>query len=607
MENKVLLNKAKRMAKDGAFFMILAITPFLASCSQSFLDHLPDERTEIDNETKVQQLLMSAYPQANYAWLCEITGDNLADNQAPHMPSNPNDKQVLSHYNYSTYARWDEELFNFKQASMATWSDSDSPGSIWQHFYNSIACANFALQAIDEITEKNGGVMSENMKMARGEALLIRAYDHFILVNIFSQAYKDADQSRSDVGVPYVTEVESEMVKHYDRGNVYDTYMKIQQDLEEGLKLVKNTWYNRNSGESPLKYHFNEEAAHAFAARFYLFTRQYEKCIEQANMVLSSDPAQLKGQMMDYKKFDDASSLADDGVIWQHPDRANNLLLLTTYSTTERRMFGYRYSVCGPKAQEVLMVHNSPLWSGYIASPLVLVGANLLYSSYHDYGFTSAKIWEQFQYTDKIAGIGYAHTIIRAFTIHQLLLERAEAYAMTGQYSLAEADLLAYWNNQIDNFSESQYKSYVSAGYLKYFTSDLLNRMYSPDATTRQEWNTFENWDFTSANVSPSFVVPHDAIKYMNCINDFRRYETSFEGLRFFDLKRWGMEWDHVVGINSEVLHMSGKDPRRALEPAWETIAAGLEPSRPTQSAQSSTSESSPSLNIEDLKIKTDE
>lgn len=37
----------------------------LTSCSDSFLDHNPDERVEIDNPTKVVQLLNSAYPDCN--------------------------------------------------------------------------------------------------------------------------------------------------------------------------------------------------------------------------------------------------------------------------------------------------------------------------------------------------------------------------------------------------------------------------------------------------------------------------------------------------------------------------------------------------------------
>lgn len=603
MKNKVILNKAKCKISSIGIGLVFAISPFLSSCSDSFLDHDPDERKVISTEEDVQKLLMSSYPYANFQWIAEISSDNLIDNQSPHLPSNPNDKQILSHYNYPSYSRWDDELFRFEPASMASYGDTDSPGRVWGSFYKSVASANFALEAIDLIAAKNNGTMSANLKKARGEALLIRAYDHFMLVNLFSQAYKDADQSRNDVGVPYVTEIESQMIKKYDRGNVTDTYAKIQKDLEEGLQLVDNSYYNRKAGESPIKYHFNEDAAHAFAARFYLFTRQYDKVIEHANAVLGTDSVLLKNKMMDYSVFDDASSFSDYGTMWQHPNRANNLMLLDTYSSVFRRMWGYRYSVAGSKAQEVLMVHSSPLWSAYICPSHLLVGGGLLSSSANDYGFISSKGWEQFQYTNKIAGIGYAHIIVRAFTVQQLLLERAEAYAMSGRYAEAEHDLICYWNNQFANFSEKQKKIHNNA--IRYLNSNLIEAVYSPNSKSHQTYNYFDNWDFTQANVSSSFVVPSEAVKYMNCINDFRRLETVFEGLRFFDLKRWGMEWEHVVGLNSEVIKMKGKDPRRALEPAWEVLSSGLESSRKGETVKAPSSYNVPSMNVNSL-IKKD-
>ena len=123
----------------------------LNSCSESFLDHVPDERTEIDSEQKVIDLLKTAYPVANTMWVGEVSSDNVIDNQAPHLPTKPWDKQILTHYNSGTYDRWDEELFRFQPVTLGTYSDSDSPGRIWGGYYASIAACNAALQALDEI------------------------------------------------------------------------------------------------------------------------------------------------------------------------------------------------------------------------------------------------------------------------------------------------------------------------------------------------------------------------------------------------------------------------------------------------------------------------
>jgi hypothetical protein len=197
-------------------------------------------------------------------------------------------------------------------------------------------------------------------------------------------------------------------------------------------------------------------------------------------------------------------------------------------------------------------------------------------SSSNDYGYINSKIFEQFEYSDKIAGIGYPHIILRAFTANELLLERAEAKLMLGQVDEGGDDLCAYWNNSIEKFSEADHKAYFEANYIKLCTKSTIESWYANPSHN----NCFANWDFTQ-NVSSDYVVPAKLVPYMNCLNEFRRFETMFEGLRFFDLKRWGVEWEHQVGVTSEVLKLSGKDPRRAIEVPWEVISAGMQSSRP--------------------------
>ena len=200
----------------------------LTSCSESFLDKLPDERIEIDNEEKVAQLLISCYPSGSYAWVSEISSDNMMDNNAPHLPASPNAEQVLTHYNLSSYDRVDDEMFRFDPAKSST--SQDTPGFLWETFYGAIASVNHALQAIDEISD-GGRNMTPSLTASRAEALLIRAYCHFILVNVFSQAYKTDELSLADKGIPYMTEPEEKVIVEYNRGTVTDTYAKIQADL----------------------------------------------------------------------------------------------------------------------------------------------------------------------------------------------------------------------------------------------------------------------------------------------------------------------------------------------------------------------------------------
>lgn len=575
------------------------------ACSD-FLDKIPDERTELTTESNIVDLLKGSYPATNYQYVCELSSDNFIDNNAPHLPSSPNDKQIENHYNYSSYARWTDEMFKFDPANSATINDGESPGRIWSYWFQSIGSVNAALEAIDNIAAKEGitsradyNQLSPRLRAAYGEALLLRAYDHFVLNNIFSQAYKNEAQSSLEVALPYVTEPETQLIKKYERSNVAAVYKMIIADLEEGLKYVSDSYY-----DAP-KYHFNTLAAHAFAARVYLFHHDWKKCIEHANVVLGEqgDDATLKRMLMDYSIFEDCASSSDYGKQWQSPNLNNNLMLLVTYSNYSRVVFGYRYSLAGESARGALHLYNSSeLWPGYVLNPIALVSGMLFSSSQHDYGYFSCKIEEEFEMTDKIAQTGYIHQVIRAFTAMDLLLERAEANIMLGNIAEGSKDLQNYWNYSISSFSERDKKAYSVEGgadvvtvRTKLMTDASLKREFTNGATAKSKKNNcFDDWDFLSQNISSDIVVSAQAVPYMNCLNSFRRFEHNFEGVRFFDLKRWGIEWKHYYGADKDSVELKGNDMRRAVEAPWEARFNGAGSSRveplvaPSQASRSS-------------------
>ena len=553
---------------------IAALALVLTSCSESFLDRLPDERIEIDNEEKVAQLLITCYPTGSYAWIGEISSDNIMDNNAPHYPASPNVEQVLTHYNLSPYDRVDDEMFRFEPAKSST--NQDTPGFLWETMYGAIASVNHALQAIDEISD-NGRNMTPSLTASRAEALLIRAYCHFVLVNVFSQAYKTDELSRNDIGIPYMTEPEEKVIVEYNRGTVTDTYAKIQADLEEGLANVSERNYKLP------KWRFNVNAAHAFAARFYLYKRQWDKVIEHADFVLGTDPENILPRLMDYSKFDECTYGSDYAKVWQDPASYNNIMLIDTHSLMFRRGLGNRYAQNGSVVKD-LFYHNSPMWNRWVVNPTAYV-AGMTFWTGEDYGYCSSKVYEEFEYTDKIAGIGYVHTIKREFTCNELLLERAEAKIMKGDYSSALEDLINYERSN-QQFSNEQLISWGANGGMAELSQSIIDSYYTQTSNP----NCFGDWECLS-KMDPSCVLPVEGVKYMNCLNDFRRFETNWDGLRFFDLKRWGMEYSHFIGASNEEIFLSWNDPRRAVEVPQDALAAGLEPSRPTSTSSSDESQ----------------
>ena len=58
---------------------ILIFLAFLAASCEDYLSEIPDNRTEIDSPEKISELLVIAYPEANYMDFAETMSDNVSD------------------------------------------------------------------------------------------------------------------------------------------------------------------------------------------------------------------------------------------------------------------------------------------------------------------------------------------------------------------------------------------------------------------------------------------------------------------------------------------------------------------------------------------------
>ena len=99
-----------------------------ASCSD-FLDTVPDNRAEINTESQVASLLVSAYPQTYPLLIFEKASDNTTDNG--------------SMYGFEYQMEEDAYLWNDIKSDV----DSDSPTDLWEKCYAAAAAANQALKS----------------------------------------------------------------------------------------------------------------------------------------------------------------------------------------------------------------------------------------------------------------------------------------------------------------------------------------------------------------------------------------------------------------------------------------------------------------------------
>ena len=540
----------------------------LTACND-FLDVVPDTRVKLTNVEQCRQLLVDAYSSSSYAAVCELSSDNVTDNNSP-SPSGVR-------YNRPNYAQTDEELY--------TWSDvkngmgNETPSGVWSGCYGAIADANAVLQALDQMKEAGDVSESEMPKFnaVRAEALLCRAFNHFVLVNVFCMPYRGPQQT--DLGITYITEPETKVSPQYDRGTVAHVYEMIEKDLTEALEMVTDTYY-----EIP-KYHFNKRAAYAFAARFYLFKREYPKVIKYADMAFDGlDPAATMNDVWGKSsQFYEPDNL---GKYYTSTERPGNFMCVSSYSTWGRRA-GYRFTL-NREAKRCTVQGPGPTWRGcqwynqsvedkfnkYFAMHPCFRGM-LYYSGDPEWGLYFLPIQcEQFEYTDKIQGIGYAHMVRVEFTAEETLLCRAEAKAFMQDIDGCVADLKIWDDGRRNGLPKGEVKYMEDE-----LTRDLIEFFYQDDETASGEEVGFGIVkDIHIDEVCPSEYPLTENIKpYVQCVQHFRRIELVHTGMRWFDIKRLGLEVVHKYGRDG-VLTLKSLDRRYAIQIPTEVLSAGIEP-----------------------------
>lgn len=521
-----------------AFAALAAIS--MTSCD-SYLDKMPDNRTEIDTEDKVERMLVSAYPTHEYNLFSEYMSDNLDDTGE----SNPYTDRYL------------DQVYSWQDV---TETDNSDPESYWQDLNMCIESANVALDAIAKMPQ------SSDMLAAKAEALLCRAYANFMLVNIFAPHYDKNDATSK--GIAWVDHPADVLTVQYKRESVLDNYGHIQADIEAALPLVSDQYY------SVPKYHFNKNAAYAFATRFYLYSEQWQKAVDCANVVLGDNP---KTMLRDWQTM--ASMTQDFSAIGQHriDHTLNcNLLLLTSYSRAGVYFGPYytgkRYSHTEYIGTNETIAALAKLWNGTYTS---------YYFQVKRYAGTNLNTWSMwavpylFEYTDPVAQIGYAHTVYAAFTADECLLNRAEAYTMLNNYEAACADL-STWAQSVSRTATSQ-KLQLTTDKVDKFMNGLT---YAYDDDNKMASSL-------KKHLHPKFTIDAEGTSQENLIQlclAARRYEGLHQGLRWFDIKRY-----HIV-IPRRQCGSDGKTPsivtdwleendlRRAVQIPKKAIDAGYEP-----------------------------
>ena len=529
--------KIKNIIYKGS--LMLASVAILASCSDQ-LDTLPDNRTTLDTPKKIAGLLVTAYPDRTPTLFNEWMSDNTDYMGAQNSQGNRGGDQ---------YFFWQEQ----------TEDGNDSPEQVWMLYYEGVYKANEALAAIEE----QGGPKNDILRNSKGEALLIRAYDHFILANEFCRPY-NGKTSTKDAGLYYATGIAdfSAAAEQSNRGTVADVYAKIAADIEAGIPLLNDTY------EVP-KYHFNKQAAYAFATRFYLYYEKWEKAKEYADKLLGSNPAaSLRDyralQAMPLSKSEQAVKIAE---AYCSASADCNLLVQTSVSNAGMALAPWliskRYTLTNYLAETELFLSNN-IWgtsSNLIWKPFTVNSGESNFA-------LLMKLPREFEIRNTTTGSGYLRTLNVDFTMDEALLNRAEAEIMLGQNDAACADMTIWMKNFFNTnvtLTPTSVQTYFKT--VPYAYADAAKMVPS-----------------FKKHISPRFTIDAEGSvqeSLLQCLLNFRRIETVHQGMRWMDIRRYNIEIPRrLIGANGKPSKnldwLEKDDPRQVVQIPQSIREAGV-------------------------------
>lgn len=472
------------------YLSVLVAIIVLSTGCKKYLEQAPDQRTTLNTPDKVSDFLVTAYPRGNYIILAEAMSDNVGFVSTTGIDFAPNR---------------DGYLFNDVQGT-----SQDTPTNYWNSCYQAIAVANEALNAIEKAP--NPQIYSHQ----KGEALVARAYAHFMLATFFAKTY-DAATAGTDPGIPYVTEPEDVVFKAYDRKTVSYVYDMIEKDFLAGIPLIVDSKYTVPS------YHFTKKAAYAFATRYYLFKKNYPKVIEYANLAFPSNNFAANARPWKaYAAFTSSTQITQALSAATNP---GNILLSETASWAARDYARPINAITSPRLNTI----KAPV--------------GISFTAYKTYSFSSTfyfvpKLYEHFVRTTINANTGVGYVMQTLFTTEEVLLNRAEAYIYQGNYADAIKDFNTLLSVRLTTYSESA-NGLTDAKILAYY------------ATTDQKQ------------------------AYINALLDMKRAEFVHEGMRWMDILRYKIPVTHV-DKDGNTLVLTANDNRRQWQLPEEVVLSGV-------------------------------
>lgn len=295
--------------KKGFSLLLYSITALLLISCDDFLDITPTGKVIASTGEEYRALL-------TYEYKVMPEDRGLATLRADEMTL---DKASTTAEDYDSY--FDIWTWN----DLAPQATTTSFG--WRRYYHTIYIANYIIAHQNEIREATKAEISQLV----GEAYALRAYMHFLLVNLYAKPYTACTPATTR-GIPVLTEPNVEAIPTCS--SVEAVYQQILADLDEADQLLNVEKWDEN-----VAYRFTAVAARALRARVTLYKGDWQAARTAAESVLAKRP--------ELEDFTQKTSLMPD-----HYKSVENLLALEQVMTAN-------YKAIGRPSSELLAAYKS--------------------------------------------------------------------------------------------------------------------------------------------------------------------------------------------------------------------------------------------------------
>ncbi|WP_295772293.1 RagB/SusD family nutrient uptake outer membrane protein [uncultured Mucilaginibacter sp.] len=250
--------------KLRTYITLALVTLFTLPACNKYLDIVPKAKTVISSTEDYYKLISlpnRGYYTGNFTYLSDDFW--IRESYVIGLPKNM-------------------DIINFTFDEQVNRPEYLTSSNYYNQIYTYINRWNMVLSLIDDT---NGDASIKTL--AKAEAKVLRAFDYFMLINVYSKSY-DPATAATDGGVIIMDKYDLEAKKA--KSSVEEVYKFIQNDLDEALPYLQ---------EKPLDvYHPSLAFAYALKTKVHLFKREYAQAKAAAQKSLS-----YNGQIFDLVKY----------------------------------------------------------------------------------------------------------------------------------------------------------------------------------------------------------------------------------------------------------------------------------------------------------------